>query len=98
FPDKRYQTAALTFPRLVPIRPDYPGAWENRKALEVLRTLDLPVLLPWSQDDAITLPSREHLQRTFRNVQGAPLVQNAGHFIQEDAGEELAALIADWMV
>lgn len=97
FPSAEYQMAALTFPRLVPIRPDYPGALENRRALDVLRTLELPVLLPWAEGDAITLPSREHLQRTFRNVQGTPLIADAGHFIQEDAGEELAGLIADWM-
>lgn len=97
FPDARYQTAALTFPRLVPIRPDSPGALENRAALETLRSLPLPVLLPWADGDAITQPSREHLQRTFPNVQGSPTIANAGHFIQEDAGQQLAQIIVDWM-
>src|SRR5262249_32898263 len=34
FPSVEYQTAALVFPRLVPIRPDDPGAYDNRVAIE----------------------------------------------------------------
>ncbi|MBI3681825.1 MAG: alpha/beta fold hydrolase [Acidobacteria bacterium] len=97
FPDRRYQTGALVFPRLVPVRPDHPGALENRRVLEVLRTLDLPVLLPWADGDAVTEPSRGHLAKVFRNVQGTPTIANAGHFIQEDAGEEVAEVIVNWM-
>ena len=49
FPSPDYQAGALAFPRLVPIRPDHPGAYENRIAIERLKRLELPVLLPWGQ-------------------------------------------------
>jgi len=97
FPSKEYQTAALVFPRLVPIRPDHPGAYENRLAIERLKTLDLPVLLPWGEEDAITKPAEPFLRSLFRNVAPPLWIAGAGHFIQEDAGEEVAQCIIDWM-
>lgn len=97
FPSKEYQTAALVFPRLVPIRVDHPGAYDNRVAIETLRTLDLPVLLPWGQEDPITAPAEAHLRSIFRNVAPPLPIKGAGHFIQEDAGEEIAGHIVEWM-
>ena len=97
FPSQEYQTAALVFPRLVPIRPDHPGAYDNRVAIERLRTLDLPVLLPFADGDPITAPAEAHLRSIFRNVAPPLVIRNAGHFLQEDAGEEVAARIMDWM-
>ena len=40
FPSPDYQAGALAFPRLVPIRPDHPGAYENRIAIERLKRLE----------------------------------------------------------
>ena len=97
FPSKEYQTGALAFPRLVPIRPDQPGAYENRVAIARLKQLDLPVLLPWGDADPITAPSEPHLRSIFRNVAPPLAIHGAGHFIQEDAGEEVAESIVRWM-
>ena len=97
FPSVEFQTAARMFPRLVPIRPDHPGAYDNRVAIERLKTLDLPVLLPWSSDDPITAPAEAHLRSIFKNAAPKILVEGAGHFIQEDAGEEVALHILNWM-
>ena len=97
FPSKEYQTAALVFPRLVPIRRDHPGAYDNRVAVECLKSLDLPVLLAWGAEDAITAPAEPFLRSIFRNVAPPLWIRGAGHFIQEDAGEEVAANIVEWM-
>jgi len=97
FPSADYQTAALVFPRLVPVRPDHPGAYDNRMAIERLRTLDLPVLLVWGAEDAITAAGEAHLRSIFRHVSPTQWVAEAGHFIQEDAGQEVAARILEWM-
>ncbi|HWE50239.1 MAG TPA: haloalkane dehalogenase [Bryobacteraceae bacterium] len=96
FPSREFQTAALVFPRLVPVRPDDPGVYENRMAIERLRTLSLPVLLPWGMEDPITTPSEQALRSIFRNAAPA-LIADAGHFVQEDAGEEIAGHIVRWM-
>jgi haloalkane dehalogenase len=97
YPSAEYQTAALVFPRLVPVRPDHPGAFENRRAIERLKQLDIPVLLPWGLEDAITLPAERMLRKIFRNVATELPVPGAGHFVQEDAGEEVAGHIIHWM-
>jgi haloalkane dehalogenase len=97
FPSREFQMGALVFPRLVPIRLDHPGARENRAAIDVLRTLDVPVLLPWGVEDPITAPGEAQLRSIFRNVAPPLPVPGAGHFIQEDAGEDVAAHIVKWM-
>lgn len=98
FPAKEYQAAALAFPRLVPTRLDHAGAYDNRCAIEKLRALDLPVFLPWADGDPITAPAEKFLRSVFKNCAPPVTIKDAGHFIQEDAGEELARAILEWMV
>jgi haloalkane dehalogenase len=97
FPAADYQTGALVFPRLVPVRPDHPGAYDNRVAIDKLKTLKLPVLLPWSDSDPITGPWEAYLRKLFPNVAPPLSIKGAGHFLQEDAGEEIAGHIRRWM-
>jgi haloalkane dehalogenase len=97
YPSPHYQMGALVFPRLVPIRPDHPGAYDNRVAVEVLRTLELPVLLPWGDADPITKSGEAELRSIFKNVAPPLWIENSGHFIQEDAGEEVAGHIVRWL-
>jgi haloalkane dehalogenase len=93
FPTAAYQTGALIFPRLVPIRPDHPGAYDSRVAIEILKNLELPVLLPWADQDPITGPWEPFLRSLFKNVAPPLTIKGAGHFLQEDAGEEIAGHI-----
>jgi haloalkane dehalogenase len=97
FPAAEYQTGALVFPRLVPTHPDDPGVYENRKAIEVLRGLDLPVFMAWGEEDPITKPAESMLRGIFRNVAPTVWIPGAGHFVQEDAGEEIATKLRDWI-
>ena len=97
FPAREYQTGALVFPRLVPTHKDDPGVYENLRAMETLRRLNLPVLLAWSEEDAITKPAEEMLRGLFQNVSATLWIPQAGHFIQEEAGREIAEAVRDWM-
>lgn len=97
FPSKEYGRGNLVFPRLVPIRQDHPGTYDNLKAIEKLKTLDLPVFLLWGDKDDITKLGIYFLRSIFKTANEPVIVKGAGHFIQEDAGEEVAALIADWV-
>ncbi|MBW1642100.1 MAG: alpha/beta fold hydrolase [Deltaproteobacteria bacterium] len=97
FPSREYQTGALVFPRLVPIRRDHPGAYDNRQAIEVLKTLDLPVFLPFGEADRVLGEQEPVLRSLFKNVAPKLIIKNAGHFIQDDAGEEVAEHILKWM-
>jgi haloalkane dehalogenase len=99
FPTREHQLAARIFPRLVPTRPDHAGAYDNRRAAAALRELRLPVLPIWGDADPITGPWEPQVRALFAAAEVAPTVwiRDAGHFLQEDAGEEIARAIAAWV-
>ncbi len=99
FPDESYKAGARVFPRLVPIKPDDPAAPANRRAWEVLSQWKKPFLTAFSDGDAITRGGEQIMQQRIPGAQGQPhaIVKGAGHFLQEDKGEELANLIIAWM-
>jgi haloalkane dehalogenase len=96
FPDESYKAGPRALPGLVPASPDNPAAPANRAAWQTLSTLDIPVLVAFSDQDPITGAMAPILKRTMRGAAGRehPTIAGAGHFLQEDAGPELAAAIA----
>jgi len=55
------------------------------------------VLLPWGDSDPITRQQEPVLRSIFKNCAPPLTITGAGHFIQEDAGEEVARHIRTWM-
>ena len=97
YPSADYQTAALVFPRLVPNRTNLLAVYDNLQAIDRLKALDIAVFLPWGDKDPITASGQEQLRAIFKNAAPPVSIGGAGHFIQEDAGEELAEHIVNWM-
>lgn len=99
FPDDAYKAGARRFPMLVPTAPDDPAAAANRKAWEVLERFDRPFLTAFSDADPVTKGGEGIFQRRVAGAQGRPhtTISGAGHFLQEDAGEELARVVADFV-
>jgi haloalkane dehalogenase len=95
FPDETYKMAARAMPGLVPITPDDPATEANRAAWATLAASSTPALVAFSDGDPITGPMGPILARVLPGAQGRehPTIENAGHFLQEDAGPELAAAI-----
>jgi len=100
FPDETYKAGPRAMPRLVPTSPDDPGAIGNQKAWEVLSQLSTPFLCAFSDGDPITGPMGSVLPGLIPGAAGRehPTVRGAGHFLQEDAGEELGRIVADFVV
>ena len=92
FPDESYKAGPRAMPLILPTRPDDPASAANRAAWQVLADLDLPVLVAFSDSDPITGSMRPVLLRSLPGTAGRehPVLQRAGHFVQEDAGPELA--------
>jgi haloalkane dehalogenase len=99
FPDERYKAGARQFPLLVPTRPDDPASAPNRAAWEVLKRWSKPVLTAFSDGDPITRGGDLLLQKLIPGAHGRvhPTIVGAGHFLQEDQGEALAAAVADFI-
>ena len=95
FPDETYKAAPRAMPGLVPITPDDPGAVANRAAWATLTASSTPALIAFSDGDPITGSLAPILKRVLPGAQGRthPTIEDAGHFVQEDAGPELAAAI-----
>jgi hypothetical protein len=95
FPSSRYTAGARAMPSLVPTSPEDPAVPANRAAWAVFEAWGKPFVLAFSDGDPITrggdLPFRERVP----GAQGQPhtTIEGAGHFLQEDRGEEVAALI-----
>jgi haloalkane dehalogenase len=99
FPDETFKEGARQFPVLVPISPDAPAGPANRRAWVVLERGDKPFLTAFSDSDPITRGGDEVLRQRVPGSQGQPhtTIRNAGHFLQEDSGEEFARVIVDFM-
>ncbi len=99
FPDHRYKAGARAFPMLVPTSPDDPAAAANRRAWERLRHWEKPFLTAFSDDDPVTRGGDEAFRRFVPGAhnQAHTTITGAGHFLQEDKGEELATVAVDFM-
>ncbi|HMD56273.1 MAG TPA: haloalkane dehalogenase [Solirubrobacteraceae bacterium] len=97
YPDDRYKAGARQFPSLVPITPDDPAAAPNRAAWEVLARWQKPFVCAFGDSDPITGGADRVLCKLIPGTAGQPhvTVQRAGHFIQEDAGEQLAGIVIE---
>jgi haloalkane dehalogenase len=99
FPDDRYKAGARQFPLLVPVSPDDPAAVPNRAAWEILRRWEKPFLTAFSDSDPITRGGDRLFQEAIPGTKGRPhtTIVGAGHFLQEDKGEELAHVVVDFV-
>jgi haloalkane dehalogenase len=99
FPVERAKAGARAMPGLVPTRPDDPASEANRAAWDVLSAGDLPFLVAFSDGDPITGAMAPILRRLVPGARGRdhPTIRDAGHFLQEDAGEELGRVVAEFV-
>ncbi|MFT4520078.1 MAG: haloalkane dehalogenase [Halioglobus sp.] len=91
FPDKRYKAAVHAMPYLVPSQ-----LQENEEAWKVFEAWDKPFLVAFTDSDPITAGGEQEFLNRVPTAQNVTIA-NAGHFVQEDAGDELAQLILRFM-
>jgi haloalkane dehalogenase len=97
YPTPESKTGARAFPLMLPTTPDAPGAAVAQGVLEAMRSDERPKLVLWADNDFV-IPFEAGVR--FAELVNAPAplkIENASHFLQEDAGEEIGARIADWL-
>jgi haloalkane dehalogenase len=100
FPDESFLQGARQFPLLVPITPHDEAAPANRQAWAVLETLQVPFLCAFSDKDYGVGDGSRILQEHIPGAAGQPhtTITNAGHFVQEDQGPGLAAVVNNFIL
>ena len=97
FPDKRHLAGMRAFPGLVPTSPDDPAVRANRAAWQTLGRWEKPVLCLFGTRDPLLGKYDTELIRHIPGTRNQPHARiHAGHFIQEDAGHELAQRLLAW--
>jgi haloalkane dehalogenase len=99
FPDESFMAGPRAMPRLVPTSPDDPASAANRAAWQRLSAWNKPFLVAFSDRDPITGSMAPVLKGAVPGAAGIdhPVIAGAGHFLQEDAGEQLGTVIADFV-
>jgi len=99
FPDDTYKAGARIFPSLVPTSVDDPASADNQSAWDVLSRFERPFLMCFSDEDAITKGGDVPFLANVPGTDGQPhtTIEGGGHFLQEDRGAELAAVLIDFI-
>jgi haloalkane dehalogenase len=97
FPNAASKAGARAFPALIPQTPDAPGAAKGREVIDALRTDTRPTLILWADSDPV-LPLKTGEDFAAAIAGPAPrVIPQASHFLQEDQGPQIGALIAEWL-
>lgn len=99
FPDVSFKAAAKAWPLLVPTDPEMDGADAMGEALDLISEWEKPAFVLFADSDPITSWARDPLRSLIPTASKQPdvWIKNAGHFLQEDKGEEIAKHIVDFV-
>jgi haloalkane dehalogenase len=91
FPTPESKAGVLAFPELVPTELDHPSAAKMLEVRAALEQWDRPALVLFSDSDPIfSTVAAEHMASRIPGAGPAEIVAGAGHFLQEEKGEEIA--------
>lgn len=99
FPDASYKLGAKILPLMVPITPDDPLVPEMRQTITKLSKWEKPALVMFSDSDPVTGAAGPFFRKLIPTAKNQPetVIRGAGHFLQEDKGEEIAQNILDFI-
>lgn len=98
FPTPGSKAGPLAFPEHVPTEPEHPNTAPMMAVREALKGWEKPALVLFGDSDPIFRPEvAESISRLIPGALPAETIANAGHFVQEDAGEEAAERIVRFL-
>jgi haloalkane dehalogenase len=97
FPNVASKAGARAFPLMLPTAPEAPGAEAGQRVLEALRADERPKLILWADSDPVLPLETGHRFAAALGTEVHHVIPEASHFLQEDQGERIGQLIADWL-
>jgi haloalkane dehalogenase len=98
FPTPESKAGPLMFPEQVPTEPEHPNTAPLMAIREALKSWTKPTLVLFGDSDPIFPPYvAEQIAELIPGALPAETIANAGHFVQEDAGEEVAERIVRFL-
>jgi haloalkane dehalogenase len=99
YPNSRYEVGARVFPTLVPIDPSDPARESNEKAWDMYKAWAKPFITLFATRDPVTKGGERLWQKLVPGAanQNHTKIRGAGHFVQEDKGEEVAQALVEFM-
>jgi haloalkane dehalogenase len=96
FPDRSYKAGLRQLTALAPLTRNDPGAAIGRATMAALEQWQRPFLTAFSDDDAATGGWENVFQQRIPGARGQDhtTIAGAGHFVQEQQGEQLGRVIA----
>ena len=98
FPTPESKAGMLAFPELVPTEVDHPSAAKMMEVRAALEKWDRPALVLFSDSDPIfSTVAAGHMASRIPGCGPAETITGAGHFLQEEKGEEIAERIVRFL-
>ncbi len=99
FPNRKHKDGARAFPMLVPTKPNQEGVEQMKKARQVLSEWQKPALVMFSDKDKMFSGLEKFFYKLIpsSSEQQKIIIKDAGHFLQEEKGEEIAIYIDQFM-
>lgn len=96
YPDERYTAGLRQMTALLPLTRNDVGAKIGRRTMRALEQFDRPFVTAYSDGDPATRGWEKVFQERVPGARGREhvTITGAGHFLQEDAGEELGRVVA----
>ena len=98
FPTPESKAGVLAFPELVPTEIDHPSAAKMLEVRARLERWERPALVLFSDSDPIfSTVAAEHMASRIPGAGPAEIISGAGHFVQEEKGEEIAERVVRFL-
>ncbi len=97
YPNTAAKAGARAFPLILPTSPQMPGAVAGQRVLDALRGDRRPKLVLWADSDPVLPLETGRRFAEALSTEVHHVIADASHFLQEDAGPQIAELITDWL-
>jgi haloalkane dehalogenase len=98
FPTPESKAGVLAFPELVPTELDHPSAAKMMEVRSALEGWNKPTLVLFSDSDPIfSTVAAEHMASRIPGAGPAEIISGAGHFLQEEKGDEIAERVVRFL-